>query len=106
MAKHTPGPWIILGGQLYGDLEPSEHSPWFRKLIFQSPSSPRQLKQWGGITATEDEYAANVRLGRAAPEMHELLTTILDVWDQDKIIGPTIYQDVRALLAKIEGQQS
>ena len=103
MPDFTPGPWIILGGQLYGHLEPTEHSPWYRKLIFQSPSSPRQLKQWGGLGATEAEYAANVRLGRAAPEMYDLLTTIVNVWDQHQIIGPTVYQDVRALLAKIEG---
>lgn len=40
----------------------------------------------------------------AAPELLAVLNTILDVWDEHKIIGPTVYHDARAIIAKAEGR--
>ncbi len=39
---------------------------------------------------------------REVMELKTLLKTILDVWDEHKIIGPTVYQDARAA---IEGEK-
>lgn len=89
MAAHTPGPWKAA-------------------LTFIDNQPQRQrvcVNKWGGAIIADcgedsETAAANARLLAGAPELLYLLTTILDVWDEHHIIGPTVYHDARAAIAK------
>ena len=77
---HTPGPWHING----------------MDSIVSVRGNCTVAKVWRG-----GEDAALIA---AAPDLLAVLSTILDVWDEHKIIGPTMYHDARAAIAKAEGR--
>lgn len=84
MTAHTPGPWSIERGQVR-----NAHGEALASVPY---------------TLGGPEDAANGRLIAAAPELAYLLRTILDVWDDHHIIGPTVYHDARAILRTIDGE--
>lgn len=93
--KHTPGPWMA------PDIMQYEES---RINIFAEDTCVGcAYHLTDDPQNADDECKANARLIAAAPDMYDVLKTILDVWDEHKIIGPTVYQDTRAALKKAEG---
>ena len=94
--KHTPGPWVCDEAGLVNGRDSRARFAGSPSIdIFDASEWPAEL---------HDEALANARLIAEAPAMVEALATILNVWDEHKIIGPTVYHDARAILARIEGE--
>lgn len=85
--KYTPGPWSFRDG--------------FALAV--GPVADPEGDAIAHIVGHPSEAFDNARLIASAPELLETLRTILEVWDSHKIIGPTVYHDARAIVAKAEG---
>lgn len=103
-SRHTPAPWQI--GKRYGNnrTEIVDES-YFKALA--TVWTHFQAVQLGRRPCGVSDYkpspegVANARLIAAAPELLDVLTTILDVWEDQKIIGPMTYHDARALVERV-----
>lgn len=91
-SKHTPGPWKVLD---YPSAQPPQK--W---IVKDAPGIHVRVALADG--GTDENWDANARLIAAAPDAIHLLRTILEVWDEHKIIGPTVYADARALLEQLD----
>jgi hypothetical protein len=103
--KHTPGPWGLDDGEIYGKLSSDFHGTG---MIARIPCEYRQ----GGIMTCEDE--ANAALIAAAPELLEALKEVYK-WgerakDERQQHGPVLRDylmqaadTARAAIAKAEG---
>lgn len=93
--KHTPGPWQI--DDCY-EADLLNENPPRRETVWEITN-----RDFGNSPAYATSKA-DASLIAAAPELLEVLRTILDVYDQHKIIGGTTYHDARAAIAKAEGR--
>jgi len=82
---HTPGPWELVQERDYLNLQEKDTNLVIAQFISSS-----------------DEDA---RLIAAAPDMHEVLSELLDTLEMSKGYGfDDEYEKVRAILAKVEGE--
>jgi len=88
MAKHTPGPWIT---SLADDTT----------IIGASGETVAKVSGDYNDDVMWPTMEANARLIAAAPEMLELLSSLLTCYGSRHKIG--YWKDTRELLAKIEG---
>jgi hypothetical protein len=92
-SKHTPGPWVTRGQTVMGEY--GVQVAWCGEATTCSADYVYSIDH--------EEAEHNARLIAAAPDMLAVLETILDVWDDHKIIGPTVYHDARAIIASAKG---
>ena len=89
---HTPGPWAI------EDCTPGESTGLRFAINSKDNVIARTTDGW-------KEAQANARLIAAAPEMHEVLSELLDALEISKNYGwDEEYEKVRAVLAKVKGE--
>lgn len=100
MTKHTPGPWKVIEG--------NDRNGKYTRVA--------GTDGWGvladcgmGLRAAFDEQEANARLIAAAPDMLALLQRIMHApADTIQVCGDTIkvFQEMRSLLARVEGNKA
>lgn len=87
MSKHTPGPWL------------QSYEPDAKGCVIRAKGG--YIGQtYGGL---DDDNAANARLIAAAPEMYELLSTLVLSARNGEVDYPA-YTAAEALLKRIEGE--
>lgn len=89
--KHTPGPWVMIGGSIVTDWKYGEHL-WVCSV-------------YGALVRSKHEANANADLIATAPELLEALETIIDRGDVDSIFQKQTLAQARAAIAKARGQQ-
>ena len=89
--KHTPGPWVADGGQVWLDTESENPDDMICNCHYP-----------GGVTKGMEIAHTNARLIAKAPEMYELLK---EYWKQPLGASAVIKRDdaAKALLKEIEG---
>ena len=89
---HTPGPWSV------EDCTPGESTGLRFAINSKDNVIARTTDGW-------KEAQANARLIAAAPDMHEVLSELLDTLELSKDYGfDDEYEKVRAVLAKVKGE--
>ena len=88
---HTPGPWVVKHDEKGLPFIGVESDPW----------------TYNGTIASVDTSEKDARLIAAAPDMHEVLSELLDTLKLSKDYGfDDEYEKVRAVLAKVEGESA
>ena len=88
---HTPGPWAI------EDCTPGESTGLRFAINSKDNVIARTTDGW-------KEAQANARLIAAAPELHEVLSELLETLELSKDYGfDDEYEKVRSILDKVEG---
>ena len=89
---HTPGLWAI------EDCTPGESTGLRFAINSENNVIARTTDGW-------KEAQANARLIAAAPDMHEVLSELLDTLELSKDYGfDDEYEKVRVVLAKVKGE--
>ena len=91
---HTPGPWADTGLPSTCD---------HRAIAADGPTLIAFVPK-GGAADKNGQVSANARLIAAAPDLLTELTRVLDQFDCFGFVGPTVYADARAAIAKAEGR--
>ena len=100
--KFTPGPWEIKsdgknqGGKFFFENFNIQYSDGELRSEIATLFDSKLCEEHGDVKA-------NARLISYAPDLYKTLKTILEVWDEHKIIGPTVYHDAWNIIFKIEG---
>ena len=107
--NHTPGPWKYENWKYKnpqtGEIDRIVPVVWSASKEIRISALDSDEGKDNPFTVPLNEAEANARLIAAAPVLLDLLKTILDVWDEHKIIGPTVYHDAKAAIAKAEGRE-
>lgn len=113
MEKHTPGPWEIMRNR-FDDTHSSDASILARTPIHKNPKYLCRVYGEGNLSTDVAERDANARLIAKAPEMYERLANLVHNIDRgafelickdcDDAPQPAILDEVRDLLAQIEGR--
>ena len=97
---HTQGPWH--------NFEQNGMNPNYKGLYEIDANHPSGSRQTIAVTPYKGdarELDANARLIAAAPDMHEVLSELLDTLELSKDYGfDDEYEKVRAVLAKVKGE--
>ena len=118
---HTPGPWTtsrsthgtwIESKSIDSDWSKQKDGNYAGRWAGHVVSLPDHMEQDGvqcgsiaGQDKTQGEIDANARLIAAAPDMHEVLSELLDTLELSKDYGfDDEYEKVRAVLAKVKGE--
>ena len=92
-ATHTPGPWENASVGIGSSAT---------QVVWLGENTDKRIQVIG---TGKDQ--ANARLIARAPEMHEVLSELLDTLELSKDYGfDDEYEKVRAVLAKVEGESA